>query len=59
LRCNVGVTDRREYGVEMASGDVVYVASFIKTEAGVQAILRFSSRNLRGWNVGITNRRDL
>jgi hypothetical protein len=31
----------------------------MKIGIGVQAILRFSFRNLRGYNVGITGERDL
>jgi hypothetical protein len=42
----------------MASCGMIY-NFFTKTDAGVQAILRFSLRNLRGCNVGITDGRDL
>jgi hypothetical protein len=48
-----------EYGIEMVSCDMIYVPSFMKIDAGIQAILRFSFRNLRGCNVGITDGRDL
>jgi hypothetical protein len=38
----------------MASYGMTYVPNFIKIGAGIQAILRFCIRNLRGCNVGIT-----
>jgi hypothetical protein len=38
---------------------MIYIPSFMKISTGVQAILRFSHRNLRGCNVGITDGRDL
>jgi hypothetical protein len=47
------------YAVEMASCGMIYLPSFVKISTGVQAILRFCLRNLRGSNVGITNGRDL
>jgi hypothetical protein len=51
------------YGVrvrhEVASGGMMYIPSFMKTGTGVQAILRFCLRNLRGYNVGIADGRDL
>jgi hypothetical protein len=47
------------YAVEMASCHMIYLPSFMKTGTGVQAILRFYLRNLRGRDVGITNGRDL
>jgi hypothetical protein len=37
----------------------VYISTFMKIGTGVQAILRFSLRNLRGCNVGITDGRDI
>jgi hypothetical protein len=39
----------------MVSCGMVCVRSFMKIGTGVQAALRFSSRNLRGCNVGITD----
>jgi hypothetical protein len=36
-----------------------HIPSFTKIDKGVQAILRFCLRNLRGCNVGITDGRDL
>jgi hypothetical protein len=48
-----------KYAVEMASCCIIHVPSFMKTGTCVQAILRFCLRNLRGCNVGITDRRDL
>jgi hypothetical protein len=38
---------------------MTYIPSLMKIDAGVQAILRFSLRNLRGCNVGITDGKDL
>jgi hypothetical protein len=37
----------------------IYVLSFMKIGTGVQAVLRIFLRNLRGFNVGITDGRDL
>jgi hypothetical protein len=37
----------------------MYIPSFIKIGTGIQAILRFSLKNLRGCNVGITDGRNL
>jgi hypothetical protein len=45
------------YTVEMASCGMIYLASLMKIATGIQAILRFCLRNLRGCNVGITDRR--
>jgi hypothetical protein len=38
---------------------MICIPNFMKTGAGVQAILRFCFRNLRGRNVDITEGRDL
>jgi hypothetical protein len=48
-----------KYTVEMASCGIICIPSFMKIGTGVQAILKFSLRNLRGCNVGITDVRDL
>jgi hypothetical protein len=48
-----------KYTVEMASCGMIYIRSFVKTGTGIQAILRFCLRNLRGCNVGITDGRNL
>jgi hypothetical protein len=45
--------------VEMGSGSMVYLLSFMKIGLGVQEILEFCFRKLRGCNVGITNWEDL
>jgi hypothetical protein len=45
--------------VWIASCGMIYVPSFMKFGTGVQAILGFCLRNLRGCDVGITDRRDL
>jgi hypothetical protein len=46
------------YAVEMASCGKICLPSFMKIATGVQAILRFRLRNLKGCNVGITDGRD-
>jgi hypothetical protein len=38
---------------------MIYIPSFMKIGAGVQAILIFCLRNLKGFNVGITDGWDL
>jgi hypothetical protein len=48
-----------KYAVEIASYGMIYLLSFRKTGAGIQAILRFCLRNLRGCNIGITDGRNL
>jgi hypothetical protein len=48
-----------KYAVEMASCGMINIPSFMKTGTGVQAILRFCLRNLRGCNVRVTDERDL
>jgi hypothetical protein len=47
------------YTIEMASGGMIYIPSFMKIATGVKAILRFQFGNLRGCNVGITDGRHL
>jgi hypothetical protein len=44
--------------IEMGSGSMIHILSFVKIDTGIQAILRFCLRNLRGCNVGITNSSD-
>jgi hypothetical protein len=44
---------------EMDSGGMIYIPSSMKIGTGIQAILRFFLRHLRGCNVGITDGRDL
>jgi hypothetical protein len=46
------------HAVEMASCSMIHITSVMKTGVGVQAILRFCFRNLRGRNVGITGWMD-
>jgi hypothetical protein len=41
------------FAVEMASCDVIHLPSFMKIGKGVQAILKFCQRNLRGYGVSI------
>jgi hypothetical protein len=59
--CHVGITAPGPYGygIEMASCDMIYILSVMKIEAGVEPILRFCLRNLKGGNVGITDWRNL
>jgi hypothetical protein len=47
------------YTVEMASSGLIYIQSFMKIDAGVQALLSFRYRNSRDCNVGISDGRDL
>jgi uncharacterized protein YraI len=47
------------YAVEMASCGMIYLPSFMKIATGVQAVLRFCLRNVKGCNLGITVGRDL
>jgi hypothetical protein len=47
------------YTIEMASCGLINLPTFIKIVTGVQEILRFWLRNVRGCNVGITDGRDL
>jgi hypothetical protein len=47
------------YAVELVSSGIIYTPSFMKIGTGVQAILRFDLRNLRGCNYGITDGWDL
>jgi hypothetical protein len=47
------------YAVEIASCGMIYLQSFMKIATGVQEILRFCLRNLKGCNVDITGGRDL
>jgi hypothetical protein len=44
--------------IEIASCGMTYLPSFMKTATGVQVILRFCLRKLRGCNVGITDGKD-
>jgi hypothetical protein len=39
---------------EMGLGGMIYIPSFMKIGAGVEAILRFYLRNFYGSNAGIT-----
>jgi hypothetical protein len=44
---------------EMAMCGMTYVPSIMKIGEGIQAIIKFRLRNLRGCNVDITEGRDL
>jgi hypothetical protein len=45
--------------VEMAWCGTIYIPSEMKIGTGVETILRFCFRNLRGCNIGITHGWDL
>jgi hypothetical protein len=47
------------YTVEMDSCGMIHIPSCTNIGAGVQERLKFCIINLRGSNVGITDRRDL
>jgi hypothetical protein len=47
------------YPAEMASCGMIYLRSFMKIGTGVQEILRFCLRSLRGCNVDIIDGREL
>jgi hypothetical protein len=47
-----------KYAVEIATCYMIYVPSFVKIGTGVQTILRFCPKNLRGCNIGITDGRN-
>jgi hypothetical protein len=44
-----------KYAIEMPSCGMIYIPSFMHIGTGVQAILTFRLRNLRGSNVDITD----
>jgi hypothetical protein len=48
-----------KYVAQMTSCGIIYIPSFMKISTGVEAILRFCLINLRGYNVGTTDGRDL
>jgi hypothetical protein len=45
--------------VEMGSGGMIHIQSFMKTGKYVEEIWRFCLNNLKAFKVGITNDRDL
>jgi hypothetical protein len=47
------------YTAEMASDGMIYLPSFMKSGAGVQAILRFCLSNLNVCNVCISDGKEL
>jgi hypothetical protein len=47
-----------KYAVEIASCGMIYVPRFMKIGTGIQAILRFGLRNLRGYNFCTTDGRN-
>jgi hypothetical protein len=57
--CNVGITDRREYSLEMDSCRMIHIQSFMKIGTGVKGILRFCLSILGSCNVGMIDGSDL
>jgi hypothetical protein len=47
------------YAIEMASGGMIYIKFHEDCYRRSSNGIRFCLRNLRGWNVGITDGRDL
>jgi hypothetical protein len=47
------------YTIEVTSDGMTFIPFFMKISKGVQEILRFCLRNLRGCKFGITDGRDL
>jgi hypothetical protein len=43
------------YPIETVSYGMICIPSLMNIDTGVQAIIRFYFRNLRGCNIGITN----
>jgi hypothetical protein len=39
--------------------DMIYIPNFVKISEGLQALLRFSFRSLRGCDAGISDERNL
>jgi hypothetical protein len=48
-----------KYAIDMNSCVMIFIQSFMKIDAGVQALLRFGFSNLRGCSFGITEEKDL
>jgi hypothetical protein len=48
-----------KYAIEMASGGIYYILSFMKFHTDIQAIIRFCLSNFKGCNVGIIDGWDL
>jgi hypothetical protein len=46
------------YAIEMASGGMIYIPSFVKINTGVQAITWFCLSKFTSCNVGITDGKD-
>jgi hypothetical protein len=47
------------YTIDMASGGMIFLSSFMKIGIGFRSILRFCHRNVKGCNVGITDGKEL
>jgi hypothetical protein len=47
------------YAFEIVSSGIIYLVSSMPIGTGIQEILRFCLRNLKGHNVGITDGRVL
>jgi hypothetical protein len=44
-----------EYSIEIALYGMINILRFMKIGTAIQALLRFSLRNVRGYNVGTTH----
>jgi hypothetical protein len=47
-----------KYNFEIGSDYTIHISSLMKIGSGIQVILRFCLRNLKGCNGGITNGKD-
>jgi hypothetical protein len=56
---NLGIIDGNKRTVEMGSGVMIYIPSFMKIGKGAKGILGSCLSNLKGCNTGITDGRDL
>jgi hypothetical protein len=45
--------------IEIASGGMIHLPSFVKIDTGIQEILRFYFSNLNGCSVGITDGKEV
>jgi hypothetical protein len=45
--------------IEMAPSGMIYIPGFMNIGTGIEEILRYCLRNLRGCNVGITDSKNL
>jgi hypothetical protein len=48
-----------KFAVEMGSGGMIYIPSFMKIGTDVEATLRFRLSSLEGCNIGVTDWKNL